>query len=30
MPSWLAFVCSVAVVMAAAYLLYVIIRPEDF
>ncbi|HEY1141033.1 MAG TPA: potassium-transporting ATPase subunit F [Lysobacter sp.] len=30
MPGWLAFVCSVAVVVAAAYLLYVILRPEDF
>jgi K+-transporting ATPase KdpF subunit len=30
MPDWLAFVCSVAVVVAAAYLLYVILRPEDF
>jgi len=30
MPGWLAFVCSVAVVLACAYLLYVILRPEDF
>jgi K+-transporting ATPase KdpF subunit len=30
MPGWLAFICSVAVVLAAAYLLYVILRPEDF
>ena len=30
MPGWLALVCGVAVVVAAAYLLYVILRPEDF
>jgi len=30
MSAWLAFLCSVAVVLAAAYLLYVILRPEDF
>lgn len=30
MPGWLAFVCSIAVVFASAYLLYVILRPEDF
>ncbi|HEY0504273.1 potassium-transporting ATPase subunit F [Lysobacter soli] len=30
MPAWLAFVCSIAVVLASAYLLYVILRPEDF
>jgi K+-transporting ATPase KdpF subunit len=30
MPGWLAMVCSIAVVVAAAYLLYVILRPEDF
>lgn len=30
MPSWLALVCGVLVVMAAAYLLYVVLRPEDF
>ena len=30
MPAWLAFVCSIAVVLAFAYLLYVILRPEDF
>jgi hypothetical protein len=30
MPGWLALVCSVAVVVAAAYLLYVVLRPEDF
>ena len=30
MPAWLAFVSSIAVVLASAYLLYVILRPEDF
>ena len=30
MPGWLAMVCAIAVVLAAAYLLYVILRPEDF
>ncbi|MDI9238394.1 MULTISPECIES: potassium-transporting ATPase subunit F [Lysobacter] len=30
MPGWLALVCSVAVIVAAAYLLYVVLRPEDF
>ncbi|MGY1408927.1 MULTISPECIES: potassium-transporting ATPase subunit F [unclassified Luteimonas] len=30
MHGWLAMVCGVAVVLAAAYLLYVILRPEDF
>ena len=30
MPGWLAMVCSIAVIVAAAYLLYVILRPEDF
>ncbi len=30
MPGWLALICSVAVVVAAAYLLYVVLRPEDF
>ncbi|RDY67386.1 potassium-transporting ATPase subunit F [Lysobacter soli] len=30
MPAWLAFVCGIAVVLASAYLLYVILRPEDF
>jgi K+-transporting ATPase KdpF subunit len=30
MPGWLAVICGVAVVVAAAYLLYVILRPEDF
>ncbi|HEY5782617.1 MAG TPA: potassium-transporting ATPase subunit F, partial [Lysobacter sp.] len=27
---WLALVCSVLVIVAAAYLLYVVLRPEDF
>lgn len=30
MPNWLALVCAVAVVIAAAYLLYVVLRPEKF
>lgn len=30
MPGWLALVCGVAVVVAAAYLLYAVLRPEDF
>ncbi len=30
MPGWLALVCGVAVIAAAAYLLYVVLRPEDF
>lgn len=30
MPGWLALICGIAVVLAAAYLLYVILRPEDF
>ncbi|WP_407351677.1 potassium-transporting ATPase subunit F [Luteimonas sp. R10] len=30
MPGWLAFVCGISVVAAAAYLLFVILRPEDF
>lgn len=30
MPAWLSFVCSVAIVAACAYLLYVIFRPERF
>ena len=28
MPGWLSLLCAVAVVIAAAYLLYVILRPE--
>jgi F subunit of K+-transporting ATPase (Potass_KdpF) len=30
MPVWLIWVCGVSVVASAAYLLYVIVRPEDF
>lgn len=30
MPGWLALVCAVTVVIAAAYLLYVVLRPEKF
>lgn len=30
MPGWLALVCGVAAIVAAAYLLYVVLRPEDF
>ncbi|KRG39282.1 potassium-transporting system small peptide KdpF [Stenotrophomonas panacihumi] len=30
MPAWLAFVCGLAVIVTAAYLLYVVLRPEDF
>jgi hypothetical protein len=30
MPGWLALICGVAVIVAAAYLLYVVLRPEDF
>lgn len=30
MPGWLAMVCGVAVIVAAAYLLYVVLRPENF
>ncbi len=30
MPDWLALVCGVATIVAAAYLLYVILRPERF
>ncbi len=30
MPVWLALVYGIATVLAAAYLLYVILRPEDF
>lgn len=30
MPSWLAIVCTVAVIAACSYLLYVILRPERF
>jgi K+-transporting ATPase KdpF subunit len=30
LPSWLAVVCGVVVILACAYLLYVILRPERF
>ncbi|QNU15011.1 potassium-transporting ATPase subunit F [Thermomonas sp. XSG] len=30
MPIWLTFVCSAAVIVACAYLLYVILRPDRF
>ena len=30
MPGWLSLLCGVAVLVAAAYLLYVVLRPEDF
>lgn len=30
MPIWLATVCALTVMVAAAYLLYVILRPERF
>lgn len=30
MPGWLSLVCGVAVIVAAAYLLYVVLHPEDF
>ncbi|MEE7548158.1 potassium-transporting ATPase subunit F [Xanthomonas sp. Kuri4-1] len=30
MSGWLAFACGLAVLVAAAYLLYVVLRPEDF
>lgn len=30
MPGWLSLVCAIAVAAAAVYLLYVILRPEDF
>lgn len=30
MANWLALVCGVCAIGAAAYLLYVILRPEDF
>lgn len=30
MPGWLFLVCGIAVVIAAAYLLYAVLRPEDF
>ncbi len=30
MPGWLTLVCSVAVLVACVYLLYVILRPDRF
>lgn len=30
MPGWLSLLCGIVVVMAAAYLLLVILRPEKF
>lgn len=30
MPGWLSMLCAVSVLVAAAYLLYVVLRPEDF
>ena len=30
MPGWLALVCGVSVIVAGAYLLYVILRPDRF
>ncbi|RRU05519.1 potassium-transporting ATPase subunit F [Stenotrophomonas sp. 278] len=30
MPAWLALVCGVLVIVAAAYLLYVVLAPEKF
>ncbi|MFT4196793.1 MAG: potassium-transporting ATPase subunit F [Pseudoxanthomonas sp.] len=30
MPGWLSLVCGIAVLIAAAYLLYVVLRPERF
>ncbi len=30
MPNWLIAVCAFSVCVAAAYLLYVILKPEDF
>ena len=30
MPGWLALICALAVVVATAYLLLVILRPEKF
>lgn len=30
MTAWLSLVCGVSAIVAAAYLLYVILRPEDF
>lgn len=30
MPVWLMVVCSVLVILSFIYLLYVVLRPEDF
>jgi hypothetical protein len=30
MPGWLALFCGALVIVAAAYLLYVVLRPGDF
>jgi hypothetical protein len=30
MPGWLAMICAIAVVVAAAYLLFVILYPDRF
>lgn len=30
MPGWLSLVCAIVVIVAAAYLLLVILRPEKF
>lgn len=30
MPGWLALICAIAVVIAAAYLLFVVLYPERF
>lgn len=30
MTTWLAVVCGIVVILACAYLLYVILRPERF
>ncbi|HOV57014.1 MAG TPA: potassium-transporting ATPase subunit F [Rhodanobacteraceae bacterium] len=30
MPVWLIVVCSVLVILSFIYLLYVVLRPEDF
>ncbi len=30
MPNWLIAVCAFSICLAAAYLVYVILKPEDF
>lgn len=30
MPGWLAMICAIAVVIAAAYLLFVVLYPDRF